>query len=156
MIDIIGLARTPFSPILGLLSSISPVHLGLKSATKCINNSFINKELIDSVILSQVFPYGQGPSLLKQILTNIGLNNCNNYNVNNLCISGLKAVDLGLNLIKSEKSQVLTEFEVDNMEGRANRYIEDSFEKIASSYSQGVIQNEIAPVNIKALQNGVF
>ncbi|UKK00371.2 acetyl-CoA C-acetyltransferase [Theileria orientalis] len=39
------------------------------------------------------------------------------------------------------------------MEGRVNRYIEDSFEKIASSYSQGVIQNEIAAVNIKVLQN---
>ncbi|KAK1442938.1 thiolase like protein [Babesia gibsoni] len=106
--NIIGIARTPFIPILGALAEESSVILGSTALKGALNMGFTSRDVIDRVVLSQVFTTGCGPSPSKQIAYQAGLRNSTScFQTSQLCTSGLKAVSLAHDMLHSGKSHCL-------------------------------------------------
>ncbi|SCM04164.1 acetyl-CoA acetyltransferase, putative [Plasmodium chabaudi chabaudi] len=99
-----GYARTPIGSLCGSISQI-PVHkLAIPTILKSLERSQIEKDIVDCVIFGQSFSSGCGPLPLQKILISTGINmNAKTHLINNLCCSGLDAVTLGYDLIRSGK-----------------------------------------------------
>lgn len=104
----LGLARTPFVPILGSLAEESSVALASVALKGALNSGFTPPNLIDKLILSQVFTSGVGASPSKQVANTVGLKDSTRcFQTSQLCTSGLKAISLANDLIQTEKSHLV-------------------------------------------------
>ncbi|ORM40387.1 putative acetyl-CoA acetyltransferase [Babesia sp. Xinjiang] len=199
MANIIGLARTPFAPILGSLSQESCVTLGTATIRGAISSGCIPVNSIDKVVLSQVFSGGAGPSPARQISNEAGLSDSTRcFQISQLCTSGLKAISITNDSITLGRSQLVAalgsesssqapylltrarvegygigdgvlvdsltsdgfakiQMDLDGFVQAAKitkldmmQYATESFRRTAACYSDGIMQNEIVPLIVKA------
>ncbi len=87
--------RTPIGSFAGSLSSFSAAQLGSIAIRSVLENSKIDKNLVDEVIFGNVLTAGQGQAPARQAAIFSGLpekTEC--FTINKMCGSGLKAVML--------------------------------------------------------------
>jgi acetyl-CoA C-acetyltransferase len=122
---ILGAARTPQGKFLGALSGLSAAELGKFAFGAAAERSGIDATDVAEVIVGNVVSAGTGQALPRQISIAAGVpDTVGGITVNKVCGSGLKAVMLASNAIKSEDGDVYLAGGVESM-SRAP-YLNDS------------------------------
>lgn len=113
---ILGAARTPQGKFLGVLSGMTAAEIGKVAFRAAIERSGINPADVSEVIVGNVVSAGTGQALPRQISLGAGLpDSVGGITVNKVCGSGLKAVMLASNAIKSEDGDVYLAGGVESM-----------------------------------------
>ncbi|MCC5894676.1 MAG: acetyl-CoA C-acetyltransferase [Alkalibacterium sp.] len=90
---IAGAKRTPIGSFLGALKDVSASDLGSYAIKGVLEQSKINHEDIDEVVLGNVLPAGQGQGVARQAAIKAGIAvSVPAYSLNMVCGSGLKSV----------------------------------------------------------------
>lgn len=90
---IAGAKRTPVGTFLGALKDVSASELGSYAIRGVLEQSKINHEDIDEVVLGNVLPAGQGQGVARQAAIRAGMTvEVPAYSLNMVCGSGLKSV----------------------------------------------------------------
>ncbi len=115
-IYIYGAKRTAIGKFNGQFSSVPASQLGAQAIKATIEQSGLDKNIVEEVILGHVLQAdcGQGPA--RQAMIAAGLSDsipC--YSVNKLCGSGLKAVMLGAQAIKAGDKDIVIAGGMENM-----------------------------------------
>ena len=119
-------ARTPIGSYMGELKDISASKLGSETIKAVINNSKIGLDEIDEVIMGNVLSAGIGQAPARQAAIYAGLSNSTKcMTINKVCGSGLKAVMLADQAIKSYDANIIVAGGMENM-SQAPHYIQNS------------------------------
>jgi len=101
-------ARTPIGKLLGALRSVEAVELGAVAVRAAVERSGISPEDVDAVILGHVVQAGTGPNPARQAAAAAGIPmSVPAVTVNKLCLSGLAAVAMADQAIRSGQHQVV-------------------------------------------------
>ncbi|MCE5275233.1 MAG: acetyl-CoA C-acetyltransferase [Syntrophaceae bacterium] len=101
-------ARTPNGSFNGALAQTSATSLGAMAIEETIRRSGIAKQDVDEVIMGMVLPCGYGQNPSRQAAVKAGLPwDVGCITVNKVCGSGLKAVMLGAQAIRTGDSDVV-------------------------------------------------
>ena len=107
-IVIVSVARTPIGGFLGALSGMSAPQLGGVAIRETVKRSGIDPQLIDELIMGCVLPAGLGQAPARQAALNAELPlSVGCTTVNKVCGSGMKAMLLAHDLLKTESTQVM-------------------------------------------------
>jgi len=100
--------RTPIGKFMGSLSGFSSSEIGRFSIDAVIEQSGIEKQMIDEVVLGQVLTGGSGQNPARQtaILSQIPIEK-SAMTVNQVCGSGLRSVCLGAQSILTGQSEIV-------------------------------------------------
>jgi acetyl-CoA C-acetyltransferase len=113
---ILGTARTPQGKFLGALSGMSAAEIGRVAFKAAVERSGVSPADVSEVIVGNVVSAGTGQALPRQISLGAGLpDSVGGITVNKVCGSGLKAVMLASNAIKSEDGEVYVAGGVESM-----------------------------------------
>jgi len=100
--------RTPVGSFNGTLSSFSAAELGSISIKAILEESKINKDLIDEVIMGNVLTAGQGQAPARQAALYAGLpDKVETLTINKMCGSGLKSVMLAQQAILCDDAEII-------------------------------------------------
>ncbi len=100
--------RTAIGSFNGTLSSKTAPELGSIVIKKCVENSELKPEEVDTVYMGQVLTTGAGQNPARQASILAGLSNdTTNTTINQVCGSGLASVALAYNSIKSGDGKVI-------------------------------------------------
>ena len=115
-IAILSAKRTPIGGILGDLSSISSPQLGAIAIAAALESSGLNSCQIDEVIMGCVLSAGLGQAPSRQAALSAGLDlNTACTTVNKVCGSGMSAVTIACNALRSEQSEIIIAGGMENM-----------------------------------------
>ena len=105
---IVNAKRSPVGKFMGSLSSLSPSELAGQVIKKTIDDSNINPNYIDEVILGNVLSAGHGQNIARQasIFANISTQ-VPAYTVNMVCGSGMKSIIDGFNSIRCGEANII-------------------------------------------------
>ncbi|KAK7588252.1 hypothetical protein V9T40_005497 [Parthenolecanium corni] len=108
-IVIVAAARTPIGEFMGSLSGFKAHELGAVAIKEVLTRAKISTpEDVDEVILGQVLTAGQGQNPARQAAVKAGIPyTVPAYSLNMLCGSGLKAVILGYQSIRSGDAKIV-------------------------------------------------
>ncbi|MEC8265297.1 MAG: acetyl-CoA C-acetyltransferase [Pseudomonadota bacterium] len=100
--------RTPIGKFLGTLSNFSATELGKFALDAVINDSKLDKNIVDEVIMGQVLTggAGQNPARQTSILSDIPIEK-SALTVNQVCGSGLRAVSIAAQSILTNQSNIV-------------------------------------------------
>jgi len=113
-----GAVRTPIGGLGGTLSKVSAVELGKVVAKESLKRSGIQPENIDEVIIGNVLQAGLGQNPARQIAIGCGVPiEVPSFTVNQVCGSGLKAIDLALRSILLGESSAVIAGGIESMSG---------------------------------------
>jgi len=105
---IAGAARTAVGSFGGSLAGISAVELGATAAKEAISRAGISPEQIDEVIIGNVLSAGLGQNISRQIALKAGLPiTTPAMGVNMVCGSGLRAISMAAQIIKSGDADII-------------------------------------------------
>ena len=108
--------RTAIGNFGGALSHIPAHELGAHVIRALLDQSGLQPEQIDEVILGQVLAAGSGQNPARQSALGAGLpNSCPAMTINKVCGSGLKAVHLAAQAIKSGDADIVIAGGQENM-----------------------------------------
>ena len=113
---IIGAARTPIGSFGGALASVAAPRLGAVAIQAALERSGVKPEQVDEVFMGCVLPAGLGQAPARQAAIFAGLPQgvpCTT--VNKVCGSGLKAVMLAAQAIRSGEATVVVAGGMENM-----------------------------------------
>jgi len=100
--------RTPIGNLMGGLSTLSAVDLGVIVTKHILEQSKIDPALISEVIMGQVLTGGMGQNPARQTLINSGIPyNVPAFTVGKVCGSGLKAIALAYESILAGNSEII-------------------------------------------------
>jgi acetyl-CoA C-acetyltransferase len=100
--------RTPIGSFGGSLSSFSAVQLGSAAIKAVIDESGIDKDLVDEVIFGNVIMAGQGQAPARQAAIFAGLpDTVEAFTLNKMCGSGLKAIMLAQQAIIAGDADII-------------------------------------------------
>jgi len=100
--------RTPVGSFNGALSSLSAAQLGSLTIKSVINDTKIDVNLVDEVIMGNVLTAGQGQAPARQAAIYAGLpDKTETLTINKMCGSGLKAVMLAHQAILAEDAEII-------------------------------------------------
>ena len=94
--------RSPVGKFMGRLSDLSAVQIATEVAKGTFVRSGVDGKLIEEVIMGNVLSAGEGQNPAKQIVMHSGMpKSVATVNVNMVCASGLKAIALAAQGIKT-------------------------------------------------------
>lgn len=105
---IVSAKRTPIGSLSGSLSSFNAAQLGSFAIKAVIEETGIDKNIVDEVIMGNVLTAGQGQAPARQAAIFAGLpekTEC--LTINKMCGSGLKAVMLAQQAIQTGDSEII-------------------------------------------------
>ena len=105
---IVSFGRTPIGSFLGSLSTVSAPRLGSIAIKGVVDNIGIDKSLINQVIMGNVLSAGVGQAPARQASIYAGLSeevDC--LTINKMCGSGLQAIMLADEIIKSNPDRII-------------------------------------------------
>jgi acetyl-CoA C-acetyltransferase len=106
-IVIVGAARTPQGKFLGQFQALSAVQLGTTAVKGAVERSGIEPGDVDEVILGQVVAAGSGQAVARQVWIGAGYpDKVGGLMINKACGSGMKAIMLAANAIKSQDGKL--------------------------------------------------
>ncbi len=107
-IVVTGLSRTPIGGFQGRLSTVQAPKLGATSLRAAIDDSQIQGEDIDEVLMGCVLPAGMGQAPARQAALSAGIpKSVGCTTVNKMCGSGMKTVMLGFDSILAGTNSVV-------------------------------------------------
>jgi acetyl-CoA C-acetyltransferase len=113
---IVSACRTPIAKFMGSLKDIQALDLGIMVAKEAIKRAGIQPEIIDEIVMGEVYPHMQGSLPARQVGIAAGLPvRSNACNVNQNCASGMRALDVALNHIQLGKTDVALVVGVESM-----------------------------------------
>ena len=113
-----GAVRTPIGSLGGSLAKVSAVELGKTVARESLKRSGIEAERVDEVIIGNVLQAGLGQNPARQIAVGCGVPTATpSFTVNQVCGSGLKAIDLAWRSILLGESGVVIAGGIESMSG---------------------------------------
>lgn len=105
---IVSYARTPIGRFGGALAPLSGAALGALAIAAAIERAGIGPEVVDHVVMGQVLQAGQGQITARQAAVAAGIKmDVPALTVNKVCLSGLQALYLADQLIRSGDAQVV-------------------------------------------------
>ncbi|MFV8395750.1 acetyl-CoA C-acetyltransferase [Corynebacterium hindlerae] len=105
---IVGAARTPFGKLLGGLSGVKATELGSHAIKGALDQSGIDPNVVEAVVMGQVLQAGVGQNPAKQAALGAGISpDAHTTTVNKVCLSGLTAVIDSARLIRSGEAEVV-------------------------------------------------
>ncbi|MDR1552918.1 MAG: acetyl-CoA C-acetyltransferase [Prevotellaceae bacterium] len=115
-IVIAGAVRTPIGKFGGTLTSVSVQELGSIVIKEAIRRAGITVDNVDEVIMGNVLQAGLGQGTARQSAVKAGIPHAvPAMTINNICGSGLKAVNLAASLILSGDAEVVVAGGMENM-----------------------------------------
>ena len=113
-----GAVRTPIGGLGGGLSKVSAVELGKVVVQESLKRSGMQAESIDEVIIGNVLQAGLGQNPARQIAIGCGVPvEVPSFTVNQVCGSGLKAIDLALRSILLGEASAVIAGGIESMSG---------------------------------------
>lgn len=113
-----GAVRTPIGVLGGTLSSVSAVELGKVVAKESLKRSGCKPESVDEVIIGNVLQAGLGQNPARQIAIGCDVpEEVPSFTVNQVCGSGLKAIDLAFRSILLGEAEVIIAGGIESMSG---------------------------------------
>jgi acetyl-CoA C-acetyltransferase len=105
---IVSAVRTPIANFMGALSPLSAPHLGSIVISEALKRAGADSSLVEEVIMGNVLQAGLGQNPARQASIQAGLGNTvPATTINKLCGSGLKAVMLAAQAIRSGDSEFI-------------------------------------------------
>ena len=105
---IIRAFRSPVGKFMGKLSDLSAVQIATEVTKGTFERSGIDSRLIEEVIMGNVLSAGEGQNPAKQVVMHSGMpKNVATVNVNMVCASGLKAIALAAQAIKTNDLNIV-------------------------------------------------
>jgi acetyl-CoA C-acetyltransferase len=105
---IVSATRTPVGSFNGALSSLSAHELGTVALQAAFSRAGIEASEVDEAILGQVLTAGQGQNPARQAARAAGLPDAKTaFGINQVCGSGLRAVALGAQQIRTGESAIV-------------------------------------------------
>ncbi len=105
---VVGALRTPIGKLLGSLSSLSAIDLGVKVVSALLEETGIPPQAVEQLILGNVLSAGLGQNPARQVALGAGLPvEVQAFSVNMVCASGLQAIVLGAQAICSGQAEVV-------------------------------------------------
>ncbi len=105
---IVGAARTAVGRFGGALKDIPAVKLGVIAVQEALRRAKVAPDQVDEVILGNVLQAGLGQNTARQVLIHSGISQeTPAQTINKVCASGLKAVMLAAQAIKSEDAEIV-------------------------------------------------
>ena len=115
---IAGAVRTPIGNLNGALSSLRATELGSCVIQEAVRRTAIEPRKIDEVIVGNVLSAGLGQAPGRQAAKGAGLpDSVDATTINKLCGSGLKAVMIAADAIRSGSAQVVVAAGMESMSG---------------------------------------
>lgn len=113
---IVSACRTPIAKFIGSLKDVQAVDLGIIVAKEAIKRAGIQPDIIDEIVMGEVYPHMQGSLPARQVGIAAGLPvRSNACNVNQNCASGMRALDIALNHIQLGKTDIALVVGVESM-----------------------------------------
>jgi len=115
-IVIAGAVRTAIGKFGGTLSNVQVQELGKLVMAEALKRAGIDPGMVDEVIMGQVLQAGLGQGTARQSAVNAGIPvEIPAMTINNICGSGLKAVNLAVALIASGEADIIVAGGMENM-----------------------------------------
>ena len=115
-IVIVSAVRTPIGSFMGSLSTVSATKLGAAAIEGALSKINLDAHLVDEVIMGNVVQAGVGQAPARQAALFAGLsNNVACTTVNKVCASGMKAIMMGAQAIKSDDAAIVVAGGMENM-----------------------------------------
>jgi len=115
-IVIAGAVRTPIGKFGGSLASFTVQELGSIAIKEAIRRAGITPQDVDEVIMGNILQAGLGQGTARQAAVKAGIpHEVPAMTINNICGSGLKAVNLAASLIMSGDAEVVVAGGMENM-----------------------------------------
>ena len=107
-IVIVSAARTPVGSFNGAFGAVPAHLLGITALKAAIERARISAEDVDEVILGQILTAGQGQNPARQAARGAGIPDSKTaFGINQVCGSGLRAVALAAQQIRSGESDIV-------------------------------------------------
>ena len=107
-IVIVAAARTPVGSFNGALGSLSAHELGTVAVRAAIERAGLEPTDVDEVILGQILTAGEGQNPARQAARNAGIpDEKTAFAINQVCGSGLRAVALAAQQVRSGESNIV-------------------------------------------------
>jgi acetyl-CoA C-acetyltransferase len=117
-IFIVGAARTPIGSLNGSLAGVGAVELGKTCVKDSLRRAGVDGTAVDEVIIGNVLQAGLGQNPARQIAIGCGvLKKSPSFTVNQVCGSGLKAIDLARQVILTGNANVVIAGGIESMSG---------------------------------------
>lgn len=105
---IVSAARTALGSFGGGLSKLSAVEIGAIAAKEVIKKAGIDPQIIEEAIIGNVLGAGLGQNVARQVAIHAGLSEASSaMTINKVCGSGLRAVSLAAQMIKSGDADIV-------------------------------------------------
>ncbi len=115
---IAGAARTPIGSLNGCFAGLGAVELGKACVKESIKRAGIDGAVVDEVIIGNVLQAGLGQNPARQIAIGCGVLKISpSFTVNQVCGSGLKAIDLARQAILTGNANVAIAGGIESMSG---------------------------------------
>ena len=115
-IVIVSAVRTPIGSFMGSLSTVSATKLGAAAIEGALSKINLDANLVDEVIMGNVVQAGVGQAPARQAAIFAGLStNVACTTVNKVCASGMKAVMMGAQALKSGDAEIIVAGGMENM-----------------------------------------
>src|SRR5262245_41799782 len=107
---IVAGARTPIGKMSGALAALSAAELGGSAIAEALKRAGVSPEEVDHVIMGQVLMAGQGQVPARQAAVKAGIPmRVPSINVNKVCLSGLNAIYLADQMVRSGDAQIVVD-----------------------------------------------
>ncbi|MET3618241.1 acetyl-CoA C-acetyltransferase [Peptoniphilus olsenii] len=107
-IVIASAARTPVGSFGGAFKSVSAVELGVVAAKEAMKRAKVTPDMIDESYIGNVIQAAQGQNVARQVTINAGIPYTSpSVTLNIVCGSGLRAVSLAAQVIKSGDAEIV-------------------------------------------------
>ena len=117
---IVSAARTPIGSFGGALKGIPTRKLGAIAIKGAVERAGIKPEMVDEVIMGAVLQGGLGQNVARQMTLDAGLPiETPAMTINKVCGSGLRAVELAAQIIKSGDADIIVAGGAENMSATA-------------------------------------
>lgn len=113
---IVSACRTPIGKFMGSLKDFQAVELATIAAQEAIKRAAVNPEIIDEIVMGNVYQHMQGSLPARQVGLAVGLPLTSDACVvNQNCASGMRALDVACNHIQLGKTDVALVVGVESM-----------------------------------------
>ncbi|GAA0177790.1 acetyl-CoA C-acetyltransferase [Clostridium sediminicola] len=113
---IVSAVRTAMGSFGGSLKNTSAVELGTLVVKEAVKRADINPAIVDEVVMGHVLQAGTGQNTARQCVVNAGLPiEVPGFTINKVCGSGLRAVSLAFQMIRSGEMDVVVAGGMENM-----------------------------------------
>ncbi|WLR61014.1 thiolase family protein [Guptibacillus hwajinpoensis] len=106
---IVGLTRTAVGTFGGEIKDVHPADLGATAIKGVLEQSGIDKEVVDEVVMGSVGQYAENAFIARMCALRAGIpaNGSGAYTVNRLCGSGLQAINNAVQQIQTNNAEVI-------------------------------------------------